>query len=571
MKELKLDHYYLYNELTDSLKTLASEYDSLSNLLSIGTTVKNRNLWVMEITNFNTGPPESKPAIWIDGNTHAGEVMGSMVCLKTIWYLLTNYSKNPFITEMIDRTTFYILPRIDADGGEFVLTTPYYVLSADNETGGGRWYPLSEEEWRSSQHGLYLEDIDEDSFIVHMRISDPLGEWKISENDSRIMLRRAPEDNEGDFYRVYPEGLILNYHGEKEIEMAPARWSLNFNRNWPGEWAKEEISRGSGPYPLSEPETRAVADFIVGHINICIAITYHTHGGILFSYSENNKIPIQDRKLFKIIESIFQDKTGYPSLSLKQKDPSGSFSTYMTIHRAIPCTTVEIWDLLGEAGMGNWVERSGNSENRLEERSLKLINWCDRELDGNIFIDWHKFDHPQLGLVEIGGWKKKFLLRNPPVTFMEAEIDKIMSFPITLAKLLPKLSIKEASANLIGKRLYEVSVTIENKGAFPTYIMKHAVDIGSTKPVKVYLELGEGMKMISGNHLEKFHLEGFLNKILTSSRYERKNTRDKNKVTFNWIVESRKPGVIKICVESPKAGRDTITLKLASIVNIISR
>lgn len=564
MKELKLDHYYSYNELTDSLKDLASEYDSISNLLSIGNTVKNRNLWLMEITNFNTGPPESKPAIWIDGNTHAGEVMGSMVCLKTIWHLLTNYGENPFITELIDSTTFYILPRIDADGGEFVLTTPYYVLSADNETGGGRWYPQSEEEWKSSKHGLYLEDIDGDGFIVQMRMPDHVGEWKISENDSRIMLRRTPGDNDGDFYRVYPEGLILNYRGEKEIEMAPARWSLNFNRNWPGEWAKEEFSRGSGPYPLSEPETRAVADFILRHTNICIAVTYHTHGGILFSYSEDEQIPVQDRNLFKIIESNFQDQTGYPSLSLKRKGPSGSFSTYMTVHRAIPCTTVEIWDLLSEIGMENWVERGGfdYSENKLEERALKLIDWSDRELDGDAFIDWHEFDHPQLGLVEIGGWKKKFLWRNPPVKFMEAEIDKIMLFPINLAKLLPRLSIKKTSANKIGEGLYEVSITIENIGALPTYVMKHAVDIGSTKPGKVSIELGEGMKLIRGNSLENFHLEGFLNRILTGSRYERENTRDKNKVTFNWIVGSEKPGVLKICVESQKAGRDTVTLNL---------
>ena len=207
---------------------------------------------------------------------------------------------------------------------------------------------------------------------------------------------------------------------------------------------------------------------------------------------------------------------------------------------------------------------SGPSQNRLEERALKLFEWNDRKLNGHAFIDWHKFDHPQLGLVEIGGWKKKFLTRNPPVEVMEAEIDKFLLFPTRLAKLLPRLSIKKASANRIGEGLYDVSITIENMGALPTYIMKHAVDIGSTKPGKVSIELGEGMEMISGNSLENFHLEGFLNRVLTGSRSERENTRDKNKVTFNWIVGSDKPGEIKISVESQKAGRDTVTLNLPS-------
>jgi murein tripeptide amidase MpaA len=139
--ELKFDHYYLFDELTETLHKLASEYPSLAKLRSIGKSVEGRELWLMEITNLEKGAPETKPAVWIDGNTHAGEVMGSMVCLKNIWYLLTKYGEDPGITELLDGTTFYVLPRLDADGGEFVLSTPYYVLGADNETGGGRWYP----------------------------------------------------------------------------------------------------------------------------------------------------------------------------------------------------------------------------------------------------------------------------------------------------------------------------------------------------------------------------------------------------------------------------------------------
>ena len=91
MVKLKFDHYYLYEELSNALKELTSEYSSLSKLTSAGKSVNNRELWVMEITDLNTVPPETKPAIWIDGNTHAGEVMGSMVCLKTIYHLLSSY------------------------------------------------------------------------------------------------------------------------------------------------------------------------------------------------------------------------------------------------------------------------------------------------------------------------------------------------------------------------------------------------------------------------------------------------------------------------------------------------
>ena len=558
-KEIKFDHYYDYEELTYILKKFASENPSLAKLRFIGKTPEDRELWLIEITNLKNASSETKPAIWIDGNTHAGEVMGSMICLKTIWYLLKNYILDPFITRLLNDVTFYIVPRVDPDGAEFFLKTSYYVLGGDNETGGGRWYPLSKEKWASSESGLYLEDINGDDFIVSMRIKDQNGEWKISKKDNRIMVKREPGENEGDFYRIYPEGYILNYNGDKEIKMASPRWSLNFNRNYPDDWAKEDRRRGSGAYPLSEPETRAIADFIVSHPNICLAITYHTHGGVIFGYSEEEKIPKQDRKLFKILESIFVEETGYPALSLKSRKPSGSFSNYLTLHRGIPCLTVEVWDLAGLAGIGDFIERRGFEFSHLgmtEEQAIKVLKWNEKELDGKGFINWFEYEHPQIGKVEIGGWKKKFLWRNPPEKFIEKEIDKVMLFPIKCAELLPKVRIINAGAKRINENIYEIKINILNNGAIPTYIMKHAINIGSVNPVEAQVELEDKMKLIKSKKIEKIHLEGYLNRELIESRREREISEDKFKKTLTWLIKTKKSGKIKIKVNSQKAGKD---------------
>jgi hypothetical protein len=40
---------------------------------------------------------------------------------------------------------------------------------------------------------------------------------------------------------------------------------LEFNRGFPYIWAPEGDEQGAGPYPLSEPETRAIAHFITEH------------------------------------------------------------------------------------------------------------------------------------------------------------------------------------------------------------------------------------------------------------------------------------------------------------------
>ena len=40
---------------------------------------------------------------------------------------------------------------------------------------------------------------------------------------------------------------------------------LDLNRNFPVGWRQEYQQVGAGPYPTSEPEVRAVVDFIVKH------------------------------------------------------------------------------------------------------------------------------------------------------------------------------------------------------------------------------------------------------------------------------------------------------------------
>ena len=136
--------YRTYDEIHAVMKQLADTYPDLSKLYSIGQSLQGRELWTMEVTNYKTGPAEEKPGMWIDGNTHSPEVTGSAVCLKTIWYLLHNYGKDSFITDLMDTRSLYILPRLNPDGAEIWMTKPYHQTKAgiptpDFETGEGHY------------------------------------------------------------------------------------------------------------------------------------------------------------------------------------------------------------------------------------------------------------------------------------------------------------------------------------------------------------------------------------------------------------------------------------------------
>lgn len=64
--------------------------------------------------------------MWLDANTHAGEVTGCTAVLDFANTVLTGYgAKDPALTRLLETSTLYILPRLCPDGSELYLTTPY--------------------------------------------------------------------------------------------------------------------------------------------------------------------------------------------------------------------------------------------------------------------------------------------------------------------------------------------------------------------------------------------------------------------------------------------------------------
>ena len=253
--EYGFSRYPTFDELTESLEVMCSTYHDLTELMSIGKSLQGRDLWIVAVTNKASGEADEKPGIWIDGNTHSGEVTGSVVCLRTLQYLLENYVKDPNVTSMLDDKVVYILPRVNPDGAEVYLTQPYHSTAAG----------IPNPDFADGQ-GLYDEDVYGDGKILFMRIKDPRGDWKISEKDPRLMVRRGSEERGGVFYRVMREGRFLKYKLGMEVTMAPPRFLGGTNRNYPAHWAPGGLPLGgAGVFPLEEVEARAIADFWAKH------------------------------------------------------------------------------------------------------------------------------------------------------------------------------------------------------------------------------------------------------------------------------------------------------------------
>jgi murein tripeptide amidase MpaA len=143
-----------------------------------------------------------------------------------------------------------------------------------------------------------------------------------------------------------------------------------------------------------------------------------------------------------------------------------------------------------------------------EVASLKMLSWNDRELGGDGFVSWKPFDHPQLGRVELGGWKTKFTVQNPPPKFLRAECEKLSRFALSHAASAPHL-LTHLETEELAQGLRRIELVVENAGYLPTHVTRVAADKKLARPVEVRIELPQGARLVSGEReVELGHLAG---------------------------------------------------------------
>jgi hypothetical protein len=289
------------------------------------------------------------------------------------------------------------------------------------------------------------------------------------------------------------------------------------NRQYPYHWQAEDEQAGAGPYPLSEPEARAQVDFLLDHENVFGAHTYHTFcGAILRPYSNrpDDEMAEHDLAVYKALGELGTGITGYPNISVyhdfrydPKKSITGAFDDWAYDSYGVFAFTIELWSMAGAAGV-EVEDFIGFFRNPPEEASLKMLAWNDTELDGGGFVPWGPFDHPQLGRVEIGGWKTKFTFQNPPPQFLEAECEKLVRFALAHASTAPRLQTRLETEEL-SPGLRRIELIVENAGYLSTNVTRVAADKKLAKPVEASLGLPQDASLVLGEpKVELGHLAG---------------------------------------------------------------
>ncbi len=533
--EIVFDHNHTYSEVVDYLEAVVDAYPTLARIHNIGKSYQGRDLLVLEITNQQTGDGLQKPGFWMDGNLHASEVMGAAVCLKNIDTLVKGYGNDSFITDLVDTRTIYIMPKLNPDGSDHYLTKPDGMRSSVRPHDSDRDGAFDEDP---------SEDLDGDGYILQMRVRDESGPMKTSTEDSRLMV--GAEVGEAGEWRTYSEGIDNDGDGRFNED---GTGGLDINRNWPGQWQQEHIQGGAGPYPLSEPETRAVAKFLLSHRNVTGIINHHMAGNFVyrpptalhFDPVTGEEQPMAQSDLSTL--EFFGAK--YTEL-INGQDVTPVFG------RGGPPRFGAIWGVMigwgyDHYGVPSWVPEMGSYapfcdyDEDGNASEMERLRWNDTEMGGKIFVDWKPFNHPQLGQVEIGGWVSKVfdpdrgtytnVMTTPGPAFEEFLVEH-SAWNNWMASMSPLVQVTDVAVAQEESGFMKVTAKVQNQGYLPTNVTEQAIRNQTAKTVKVSISL-DGADLVFGKEtVDIGHLTG--NRSLPE--------------TVEWMIKSTGRGTPEIVV-----------------------
>jgi hypothetical protein len=521
------------------LEGWATEFPELTELYSIGQTLEETPLMVLEITNERTGPASEKPAYYLDGNIHAEELTGAEVALHFAWYLLTNYGSDRRVTRLLDTRALHVRPKFNPDGADVALTTIH------NPRSTPRPY---DEDWDGLLDEDPPNDLDRDGFATQMRVPNPGGLWKKSPADPRVMIRRTDGEIEGEFFDLYSEGIDDDGDGRfNEDDVG----GIDMNRNFPRNWGLEFEQRGAGPYPLSEPETRATIEFLHSHRNITGIVHGHTSGGFLYrlpSTTSWDNYGLADQSLIVELARKYGTTTGQPvrpSYTNPRLHRHGTLISWAYWDFGVVGFVPEYW-----GGFG----RDYDGDGAVSE--VERFRWDQQETGGEGFAEWQRYDHPQLGAVEIGGWRARFTRRNPPPHLLRAEIELYVPWILWLAEASPRVVINDIAVTPIGSSdAVNLVVQVENVGYLPTNITQRALDAEVAVPVRAIVDLSDAELVMGKPRTDLGHMAGLRDTQGRTGRAEAQRTLEYvlritgPNPTLTLTVVSEKGGVAREVVD----------------------
>jgi hypothetical protein len=560
--------YNSHAQLSGRLKNLSTKFNALASVSSIGKSAGGRDLWLLTL---GKGDATKKPAILIVAGLDGTHLAGSELAIQTAEKMLGAANADS-VAKLLETKTFYFLPSMNPDAQEqFSAKLKYERTTNDSKTDDDRDGRVDEDPF---------EDLNGDGVVSWIRVEDAAGTYVASKEDPRILVKADPSKGESGKYLVYTEGIDNDKDGVYNEDGAGG---VNPEKNFTFDY--QIFTTGSGEHAASEPEVRALLDFLYRAPNIFAVLTFGPNNNL----SEAPRFdaakvarriltgPLaKDAKAMEQVSKLYNGRTALKDAPTMPQT-RGNFSQTAYYHAGRYSFTTPGWwtpkveaprDTTrraaatapttpsptapaatgGPAGgggrMGGGAAAAATSTANASEDDARFLKWADKEKLTGVYVDWKTVQHPDFPgqKVEVGGIVP-FSKLNPPVSYLTAAADKHVKFLTGLGAQMPEIQLVNVKTESLGNGLTRITATVINKGLMPTY-----AEIGDrvrfVQKVKTELKLGAGQAIVSGKRLN-------LRAALASDESEE----------YTWLVS----GTGKLTIETgcPTAGVKSadVTLK----------
>ena len=503
--------YSNYQSSLQKMVTLSRTYPALCSARSLGKTDGGKDIMVLEI---GTGEKGNKPGIAIIGSIEGSYILGKELALGFADSILKEAS-TPEIMALLEKVTFYVIPDVCPDATEQYFQKIRYERNVNVR-------PVDEDKDFTTDEDP-CEDLNNDGFITMIRVSDSSGTFKESTEDKRVMVPADPSKGERGSYFIYSEGFDNDKDGKYNED---GTGGVNFNRNL--SYNYEEFGSNAGLHPVSEPETKAVIDFLFDRYNIYAIFSFGPQdnlnqsarpgergsqtqqqnqqagqeqlqdqrgtgtapeGGQMPRMGERRMSSVQrsDETVIKLVAEKYREITGVKG-SPPSKPAQGNFADWAYYHYGRYSFSTPAW----------WppAERDKNAE-------AAFLKYSEENNITDVFVPWTQIEHPDFPgkKTEVGGIKPFYML-NPPADKLEGLISGNYRFITAIAEMHPELEFIDVMTENKGEKIYRISLKVHNKGLFATCTEAGQNNI-FTRLMRLSLETGKGQSLLSGQKIQR--------------------------------------------------------------------
>lgn len=522
--------YSNYAAQTARLQALAKKHPQYARLVSLTQTAGGKDIWHLTL---GAGNMAAKPAIAIVGGVEGHLPVSMELAIGFAENLLQNVQADS-IQALLKKTTFHVFPNMSPDAMEQYFAPLRYERQGNaTATDDDRDGKINEDPFN---------DLDGNGRIIWMRITSAAGEYKTHPDDPRVLIKADPAKGEKGTYLLYSEGKDDDHDGNWNED---GDGGVAFNKNLT--FKHPSFTPGSGEFPVSEKETRALLDFLFEQSNIYAVVSFGTNNNLSAPVTYNAAAASQriitgwqeaDVKVGSMVSDLYNKTTGLKDAP-KAASGGGDFFSWAYFHYGRFSFSTPGW----------WVPKAkpDTTKNekafKVEDPVANYLRWAAQQGITNTFTPWKEIQHPDFPgqKTEIGGIDP-FVLNNPPANLLADAVKKNNQFLVQLAGLQPEIDIINVKTEKLGNGLTRITADILNSGALPSH-SKIGERSYWIKRVNVKVNTTGSQQVISGR---KNQLLGTLEGRSTES--------------LSWLIKGT--GSISIEAGSPTTGTKTINVSL---------